>query len=989
MAATFQYAKQFSWSKIKRTKQAEFRPLPADDERDSSEGLLEKGGSSPESRRESTARSLWRDPTFLVFQAALLSLYLLVLGLVAAGGRTTCSGRGIAYSPAASVIEWSETKFTLEDHIQDLSIYSGAPSEELDKAWHDLLNTQNVRVEAEYFKHHGREKIGVGVPGSTDYIGTLNVFHELHCIKRLHQFMYPDYYFSDFTQHQMDMNRLHNEHCLDFLRQSAMCHGDIGLITYIWRQDSRLPVVNSTSHQCVNWDKLYAWSEDRAVDMLKPGWLVHPTKGIVYPDGEGDRIEPASSTDSDETHVEALAVVAAAAADHDDVVHDTLDTFVPFTDMPNCTGQIITVRASVVGILCGVLVNASNIYIGLRAGWTTSANVLGAIASFAVLKRASSSFGPHENNIAQTMATASGGMSNVFISGIPALYQLGLLSTPARDLVRLVVLAAIGGYFGLLSIVPLRRFFIEKAARDLNLVFPSSFATAATIRSMHSAAGGERLARDKMRWTVVAFVSAMVLRVASIFLPNVLWNWHIFTWIAKARLSKRITEFVVAAESWGWVLEWSPAMIGSGFLVDFGVACSFFAGAVVAWGALGPYLVSVQLAFGEPSGNSTAVDTLPGLVSYTAMSNAFSTAEYPSPRYWLLWPGVACTLAVAFLELLCQSGKIWKLLSTAVMGLLRKPRKDDFAYTVVDQDPDETKEKPASRPDIELWMWLPSLVVVVVAALVILYFSFNMPLLEAVLALFLALSMSLIAIQATGATDTTPINAISKVSQIALGTITRTSGASVEAAQRLNLVGASLTNIGACQGCDLMGDFRVGFLLGTPAHLQYAAQLIGTLVASLVAPATFLLFATAYPCIISNSDSGTCEFPAPTVAAWRAVAVVASTPDPSIPASSIRFSILLAAISGVLVVAKHVVCSGRGAWTRPYWPNMMIFGLAFTLPNPQTATTMMVGALVAAAWRMKSLRGFEMYAFGVAAGFVAGEGIGGTINCVLSILGIA
>ncbi|KAM3464681.1 hypothetical protein MY5147_000579 [Beauveria neobassiana] len=691
-----------------------------------------------------------------------------------------------------------------------------------------------------------------------------------------------------------------------------------------------------------------------------------------------------SSTDSDETRVEALA--ASDVADPP----ASLDTFVPFTDIPPCQGQIITFRAATVGIICGVLVNASNIYIGLRAGWTTSANVLGAIVSFAVLKRTSSTFGPHENNIAQTMATASGGMSNVFISGIPALYQLNLLTTPAKDFIRLVILTTIGGYFGLLSIVPLRKFFIHKAARDLNLVFPSSFATAATIRSMHSAAGGEKLARDKMKWTVIAFVAAMVLRVASVFLPNVLWNWHIFTWIAHARLPDRITRFAIAAESWGWVLEWSPAMIGSGFLVDFGVACSFFAGALFAWGLLGPYLVSVDLAFGESSNSTDAA--LPGLVSYTAMSNTYSTAEYPSPRYWLLWPGVACTLAVAFLELLCQSNKIWKLIYTAITGLLqpllRRRSTTSFQYAAVDQDPDRTNEKPVPNNDIELWMWLPGLIVVVIVALFILFFQFGMPLLEAVIALVLSLSLTLIAIQATGATDTTPINAISKVSQIALGTITRASGASVEAAQRLNLVGASITNIGACQGCDLMGDFRVGFLLGTPAHLQYAAQLLGTLVASLVAPAIFLLFATAYPCIITG-DASTCDFPAPTVAAWRAVAVVASTPNPSIPLSSVYVSILLAAISSVLVVAKHVLCSSGYAWTKPYWPNMMIFGLAFTLPNAQTATTMMIGGVVAAIWRIKSVKRFEMYAFGVAAGFVAGEGIGGTINCALSILGLA
>ena len=45
-------------------------------------------------------------------------------------------------------------------------------------------------------------------------------------------------------------------------------------------------------------------------------------------------------------------------------------------------------------------------------------------------------------------------MSNVFISGIPALYQLGLLRTPVQDFVRVVLLVAVGGYFGLLSMVP-------------------------------------------------------------------------------------------------------------------------------------------------------------------------------------------------------------------------------------------------------------------------------------------------------------------------------------------------------------------------------------------------------------------------------------------------------------------------------------------------------------------------------------------------------
>jgi len=59
------------------------------------------------------------------------------------------------------------------------------------------------------------------------------------------------------------------------------------------------------------------------------------------------------------------------------------------------------------------------------------------------------SFGPRETNIAQTTAIAAGGMSNVFVSAFPAMYQLGLLrSSPAQDFWRLVSVTAVGGFFG-------------------------------------------------------------------------------------------------------------------------------------------------------------------------------------------------------------------------------------------------------------------------------------------------------------------------------------------------------------------------------------------------------------------------------------------------------------------------------------------------------------------------------------------------------------
>ncbi|PQE26198.1 Tat pathway signal sequence protein [Rutstroemia sp. NJR-2017a BBW] len=131
-------------------------------------------------------------------------------------------------------------------------------------------------LEPEVMRRYGREDSGVKVPGSDKYIGTLNVFHELHCIKRLYSYSYPEVYWADLTEKQREINRIHN----DFLRQAAMCHGDIGIVTYQWSEESLMPVTNQTTHQCINWDRLDKWSKERSVDMMKPGWLVHPTKDM-------------------------------------------------------------------------------------------------------------------------------------------------------------------------------------------------------------------------------------------------------------------------------------------------------------------------------------------------------------------------------------------------------------------------------------------------------------------------------------------------------------------------------------------------------------------------------------------------------------------------------------------------------------------------------------------------------------------------------------
>lgn len=242
------------------------------------------------------------------------------------------------------------------------------------------------------------------------------------------------------------------------------------------------------------------------------------------------------------------------------------------------------------------------------------------------------------------------------------------------------------------------------------------------------------------------------------------------------------------------------------------------------------------------------------------------------------------------------------------------------------------------------------------------------------------------------------------------------SGFDLALQQRLNLLGGALANMSAGQACgtpplhtenkyhsiglinslaDLMGDFRVGYLLRTPAASQFLGQAIGTLFASLAAPMLFNLFASAYPCIIQHDDvnqispdsnhtvnNHRCEFSGPSISTWRAVAVAASVGTSSaVPSTSISFAVWFTALGATVALVRNIIRSSL----KPYFPNMLIMGLAFTMPSPPYGLAMLGGALGARIWRKKKKASYENYLSSVAAGLIAGEGIGGIINGALMI----
>lgn len=605
------------------------------------------------------------------------------------------------------------------------------------------------------------------------------------------------------------------------------------------------------------------------------------------------------------------------------------------------------------------------------------------------------SFGPQENSIVQAAATGAGGISGIFVAGIPAMYRLGALDTTPQDSYgSLLTITLVCTFFGLFFVTPLRKFFIIQVGRELKLLFPTPTAVALTIKSMHAGASGAREAMSKLKALGVAFTASLVQRVASYYAVGILYDWHFFTWI---HIWSGYTSWAMHIESWGWWFEWTPAFIGSGILIGMNSALSMFGGSVIAWAIIGPILVKTGTCIGQPNWDETTPEW-EGYWNYASLSNLGK--ETPSPRYWLLWPGVMIMVCTSMAELFVQYKvisyafrSVWHNTCVTINEQLVKRGKHSkyFSEKAAQevQGAENMVEDPAKPEDqVKVWVWSLGLIVTVVVGILIFHYQWGMNPGLTILACVLAFIFSFLAIQIGAVTDQTPLTAASKASQLIFGGATSGQGFSIKDAQRVNLVAGGLASGGADVAMSLTSDFRTGFLLGTPPNKQWHAQALGTVISIFLAPGMFVLFTSAYPCILA-ADAKHCAFGVPSVAAWAAVAQAVTDPDVSIPLSSGIFSIVMGVFCICQVVFRHFYLVGDREKYREWLPNWGAIALSFVLPNPVFTTAAMFGALVAFAWRKWKLYSFDLYAYAVAAGFIAGEGLGGVVGAILQIANVS
>ena len=232
-----------------------------------------------------------------------------------------------------------------------------------------------------------------------------------------------------------------------------------------------------------------------------------------------------------------------------------------------------TIRAVVLGALFGLLFGAITVYVGLRAGLTVSASIPISVLSISILR----AFGRStilENNIVQTTGSAGESLAAGVMFTVPALIFLGFGSE--FTFWRIFPLALLGGWLGVLFMVPLRRQLIVK--EHGNLVFPEGTACADVL------VAGER---------------------GGSFAGRVFWGLGLggaYTFLMKTVLAW--TEQPEARPSWfpgaSFRVNITSEYLGVGYIIGPRVSGILFAGGIISWLVMMPAIKF----YGQMAGNT-------------------------------------------------------------------------------------------------------------------------------------------------------------------------------------------------------------------------------------------------------------------------------------------------------------------------------------------------------------------------------------------------
>jgi OPT family oligopeptide transporter len=593
-----------------------------------------------------------------------------------------------------------------------------------------------------------------------------------------------------------------------------------------------------------------------------------------------------------------------------------------------------TLRAVVTGGFLGMFMAVSNLYTTLKIGWSFGVSITACVISFVawnsvvkILGGRISQLSVLENNCMQSTATAAGSSTgSTLATALGALLLIQGVHQPWPVATAFCFFTAALGVF---LAIPMKRQMINHD----QLRFPSGIATAETLRSLYSRSG-ESL---KQAWSLIIalFAGALVGLLHNyaelaeqLKLKNRLPAW--FDKLTSAVYLPDTFDFtgwlnpLARGQMAGLAFEPSVLLVGAGMITGLRVSLSMFAGSAILYYLVAPHLAAMDAAHA-------------GIAGYIP-SFKISDAGNFNPTRWALWGGTSIMLFSS----VAQVALNWQTIARAFFVFKKS----------------ELQSHTAAMNAIEVpnsWL-IVGMIPITIGIMAVQYLAFHIALWLGFISVAFSFVVTLVCCRATGETDTTPIGAMGKLTQLLYAVLPGAQGFAAT-----NLMAAGTTAAAGGAAADLLTDLKSGYLLGANPRRQFLAQFVGLFFGvAAVVPAWYLMV----------PDKKALEaFNPPATNMWKAVADLLTQGVHMLPETAL-WAIVIGGLLGMIIP----VLEKLNPRAQPYLPSAMGLGLAWVVPF-QNAFSFLIGALILTAWRKWNRKNSDTYTIPVASGLVAGESL--------------
>lgn len=506
---------------------------------------------------------------------------------------------------------------------------------------------------------------------------------------------------------------------------------------------------------------------------------------------------------------------------------ETYEPLVPASaQLPEFTPRSVTL-----GILMAVLFSAAAAFLGLKAGQVFEAAIPIAIIGVGLgflFRRRSTIL---ENVIVQSIGAASGLVVAGSIFTLPALFILGL---PA-NLLKLFIVAVLGGALGILFLIPFRRYFV----REMHGEFPFPEATATTEVLVAGEAGGKQ-----------AKVLAVAAAVGGLFDFIII---HFEGW-AEVFTSRAVPFLAGLAEKAKLVFRFNllASILGLGYIIGLKYALIICAGSFLAWFLLVPLVAHL--------GAHLPV-ALPPVTDGTLIGSMAAEAVF---RNYVRHIGIGAIAAAGILGIL----RSWRVVVKAfAMG---------FAELTGGKH-----AQGAERTDRDLPMsWVMAGLVVVAFVLWLFFRFFVVPqqpraallsLIALGIVLLISFLFTTVAARAIATVGTNPVSGMTLMTLILTSVLLVEAGLSGPAGMLAALLIGGVVCTALSMAGGLITDLKIGYWIGATPQVQQKAKFLGTIFAAATVGAVILLLNQAYGFVPSPEHPADKVFAAPQANAMAAV----------------------------------------------------------------------------------------------------------------------